>query len=73
MLWDNVEAGLWFVFPFSGITGQNLKPHLRIKDKLSDEVADEKGKSFVLADYVFTLNTKAWPSCAVDLTVSKVI
>lgn len=73
MLWDNVEAGLWFVFLFSRITDQNLKPHIRIKYKFSDEVADEKGNSFVLADCVFTLNTIQWPNCAVELTLFKVI
>lgn len=73
MLWDNVEAGLWFGFPFSRITEQNLKAHIRIKYKFSDEVANEKGNSFVLADYVFTLNTVQWPSCAVELPLFKVI
>lgn len=73
MLWGKVEAGLWIVFPFSRITEQNLKPHIRIKYKFSDEMANEKGNSFVLADYVFTFNTMQWPNCAVDLTLFKVI
>lgn len=73
MLWGKVDVGLWIVFPFSRITEQNLKPHIRIKYKFSDEVANEKGNSFVLADYVFTFNTMQWPNCAVDLTLFKVI
>lgn len=73
MLCDNSEEGLWFVFPFSRITDQNLKPHLRNKYKFDDEVANEKGYWFVLANYVFTLNTVQWSNCAVDLTLFKVI
>lgn len=73
MLWDNVAAGLRFAFPFPRITKRHLKPGIRIRYKFSDGVANEKGSSFVLADYVFTLNIIQWPSCAVDLTLFKII
>lgn len=75
MLCDDSEDSLWFVFPFSRITDQNLKPYLRIKYNFDDEVANENEQHnwFILANYVIILNTIEWSNCAVDLNLFKVI
>lgn len=75
MLCDDSEDSLWFVFPFSRITHQNLKPYLRIKYNFDDEVANENEQHnwFMLANYVFILNTMEWSNCAVELNLFKVI